>query len=68
MPVTVQLFHVHFDHEPEVYCHVCPEHRAFADTLACPDEHWPPGSCDHVQYSDCHCDEAGCIACRNEVF
>jgi hypothetical protein len=63
MAVRTLLYHVMFDHEPEVQCHVCPEHRAFADALPCPD-HDDHGACDHIQYEACACDDnVGCLGC-----
>jgi hypothetical protein len=63
MAVRTLLYHVMFDHEPEVQCHVCPEHRAFADALPCPD-HDDHGACDHIQYEACACnDNVGCLGC-----
>jgi hypothetical protein len=66
--VSTPLYHVMFDGEPEVQCHVCTEHRLFADLLPCPD-HEEHGACSHIQYADCACDgNVGCVACRNQMF
>jgi hypothetical protein len=51
------LFHVMFDGKPEVMCHVCPTHKAIADSFACDDEKGTDGGCAHVQYCVCDCDE-----------
>jgi hypothetical protein len=59
------LYHVMFDGKPEVFCHVCRQHKAAADLLPCDDDKGANGECAHVQYAVCDCpdDEHACDIC-----